>query len=177
MRRILPIIAVLLTLSCRMCLASEENGYDQLVQDYRSALQSNDSQAIAETWGVINADPQALAYIEEKYPLVASSLRWTGLSLKASGNSEEYRQNYPSEVITFPNSNAPTPVIPLLNNEGTVLRYPNQNQRSNELIVYQELNAPFRDNRERTLEYPIQNEPLNQDVIRNRVDRLQQTGQ
>jgi hypothetical protein len=177
MKHVLLIIAVFLILSGRTSLAADENAHEQMVQDYRSALLNNDQPAIDASWKMINADPQAQAYIEEKYPLVASSLRWTGISLKASRDLEEYRNNYPSENLTLENSGTPMPVIPLLDNRGTVLRYPNENQPSNELIVYRDLNAPFRDNTSRALEYPIQNEPANQDMIRNRVQRLNQTGQ
>jgi hypothetical protein len=177
MKHILLITAVFLVLACRTSLAADENSYEQMVQDYRSALLNNDRPAIAAGWNIINADPQAQAYIEEKYPLVASSLRWTGISLKASRDLAEHRKNYPSESLLLENSATPMPVIPLLDNQGDVLRYPNQNQRPNDLAVYQSLRAPFRDNGERALEYPIQNEPANQDVIRNRAQRLQQTGQ
>jgi hypothetical protein len=177
MKRVLISLSILLTALLPLTALAQDDPYDQLIANYREALASNDKALIAVNWKRINADPQALAYIKENYPLMASSLRWTGMSLRLSGYLTDYRNNYPGGEITFENSRTPPPVTPLADNEAAALRFPNENQTPNDLAVYRSLQTPFRDNGSRALEYPNQNEPANQIIIRNRVDRLIQTGQ
>ncbi len=145
--------------------------YETLVQNYKAALATDDQAQITSAWKAIAADSKTVAYLEVHYPLLASSYRLKGITLKLGQDLEEYQKNYP-RLLTSPEPDAATSSAPPLDNDQAALIHPNQDQRSNQEIVKELPNQNLPDNGTLTKGHPNQNEISNQDLINNRLKRM-----
>lgn len=177
MKSTLLLISTVLFLLCSNITFAGEEESTLLIQNFLAALRSDNQAIIALSWKELNKDPEAMVYMEQNNPWAASAHRLIGVSLKAAGYIEEYRKYY----ATLPSPQMTLPVAPdraiLLTNTDATLIYPNQDQPSNQQVVRQGANATLMDNKTQTYNHPNQNEIPNQEKIRNRVERLSSTGQ
>jgi hypothetical protein len=86
---------------------------------------------------------------------------------------EEYNNNYPGP-IEFQRTPDPSVASPLPTNADQTLLYPNQDEPSLEQSHNQTMRASLMDNRTAALNTPNQNQPSNQEIIRNRLSAMQQ---
>ncbi|MFH0753961.1 MAG: hypothetical protein V2A70_05290 [Candidatus Omnitrophota bacterium] len=155
---------------------TNNNTYAALLDDFALAVKGHDEKTLFSSWEKVNADANAVEYMNNTDPVLATYFRQTRTIIESMKALQEFRKHY-SQSVELP-AMPQWPEIPYpLSNGDKALTYPNSDQQTNQETHQQQMNNPPPDNQTVVRNLPNQSRRSNQDYIQSELNRNSSTSQ